>query len=140
MRRGAAWRWQIWLVVLLVMLNAGWMLFDGARALIVGEYVTPRSGPHAGQLGPWSMVVEAAGIDPMSSLMKWIFVVYGTAFIAVLIEFVRGASWAWWGMILVALLGLWHLPFGTLINVLVIALLQLSSLKTPRADGISASP
>ncbi len=32
-------------------------------------------------------------------------------------------------MIVMAVLGLWHLPFGTLINVVVIALLQLPSLR-----------
>ncbi len=119
----------MWIVAGLVHLNAGWMLFDGARALIVGDYITPKSGAHAGQLGPWSKVVEAVGIDPRSTLMKSVFVIYGAAFFAVLAAFTLGASWAWMGMIVVAVLGLWHLPFGTLINVVVIALLQLPTLR-----------
>ena len=119
----------MWIVVGLVVLNAGWMLFDGARALIVGDYITPKTGAHAGQLGPWSKVVEAVGIDPRSTLMKSVFVIYGAAFLAVLAAFTLGASWAWMGMIVVAVLGLWHLPFGTLINVVVIALLQLPTLR-----------
>ncbi len=122
-------RWTMWIVAGLVLLNAGWMLFDGARALIVGDYITPKTGAHAGQLGPWSKVVEAVGIDPRSTLMKWAFVIYGAAFLAVLVAFMLGASWAWMGMIVVAVLGLWHLPFGTLINVVVIALLQLPTLR-----------
>ena len=119
----------MWIVAGLVILNAGWMVFDGARALIVGDYVTPTSGAHAGQLGPWSKVVEAVGIDPRSTLMKWVFVIYCAAFLVVLAAFMLGASWAWWGMIVVAVLGLWHLPFGTLIYRAVIALLQLSGLR-----------
>ena len=108
-----------------MILNAGWMLFDGARALVVGEYVTPSSGAHAGQLGPWSKVVSAAGIDPQSTLMRCVFVVYGATFLLVLAAFLLGASWAWTGMIVVAVLGLWYLPFGTLINAVLIVLLQL---------------
>ena len=122
-------RWQIWIVAGLVVLNAGWMLFDGARALIVGDYVTPKGGPHAGQLGPWSKVVEAVGVNPRSVLMKCVFVGYGATFLIVLAAFIHGASWGWWGMIAVAVLGLWHVPFGTLINVVVIALLQLPGLR-----------
>jgi len=38
----------------LAAVEAGWMLFDGSRALIVGDYVTAKSGPYAGQLGPWT--------------------------------------------------------------------------------------
>jgi hypothetical protein len=30
-----------WVIVALMVLEAGWMLFDGTRALIVGDYVTP---------------------------------------------------------------------------------------------------
>ena len=29
-------------------------------ALVKGDYVTPKSGPYAGQLGPWSNVVSAS--------------------------------------------------------------------------------
>ena len=113
----------MWIVICLVVLNGGWMLFDGARALIVGEYMTPKTGTHAGQLGPWSIVVKAVGIDPNSTLMKSIFVIYGLSFLIVLTAFVLGTWWGWWGMMVVAVLGLWHIPFGTIINIAVIALL-----------------
>lgn len=33
-----------WLITILVLLNAGWMVFDGMRALLVGDYLTPKSG------------------------------------------------------------------------------------------------
>jgi hypothetical protein len=119
-----------WIIVALVVLNAGWMAFDGARALVVGDYVTPRSGRHAGQLGPWSKGVEAVGIPPRSTLMKVIFVAYGLIYLAMTAAYLLGSPWARPGMILVAVLGLWYLPFGTLINLIVIVLLLL-----PRAGG-----
>ena len=105
------------------------MAFDGGRALIVGDYVTPRTGRLAGQLGPWSNVVQAVGIDPRSALMKSLFLTYGLSYVVVTTAFVLGASWAWWGILIVAALGLWYLPFGTLINILVITLLVLPALR-----------
>ena len=55
-----------WILVLvaLVLFEAGWMAFDGAHALVTGDYVTPSTGSYAGQLGPWADVVSAAGIGP----------------------------------------------------------------------------
>ncbi len=55
--------WLGWVVAALALIEGGWLAFDGGRALIVGDYVTPSSGPSAGQLGPWSKVVSALGID-----------------------------------------------------------------------------
>lgn len=114
------------LIIFLVILSAGWMLFDGSRALIVGDYVTPKSAKYAGQLGPWAKIMEAVGISPRSTLMKLIFVLYGLAYLTIMTAFLLNVSWAWWGMIIMAVLGLWYLPFGTLINILIIVLLLLN--------------
>jgi hypothetical protein len=43
--------------------------------------------------------------------------------------FVLKASWAWPAMLAMAALGLWYLPFGTLINLAVIVLLLLPPLR-----------
>jgi hypothetical protein len=115
--------WKNWVIVIVVTFTAGWMLFDGTRALILGDYVTPKSGEFAGQLGPWSNLVKAIGIEPRSTLMKLIFVVYGVVALVIGICFVLGQSWAWWGMLVVSILGLWYLPVGTIINIIVIGLL-----------------
>ena len=115
--------WKNWVIVIVVTFTAGWMLFDGTRALILGDYVTPKSGEFAGQLGPWSNLVKAIGIEPRSTLMKLIFVVYSVVALVIGICFVLGQSWAWWGMLVVSILGLWYLPVGTIINIIVIGLL-----------------
>lgn len=54
--------WLAGVVLVLAFIEAGWMAFDGGRALVVGDYVTPRSGQYAGQLGPWAKVVSTVGI------------------------------------------------------------------------------
>lgn len=115
--------WMKWVVAVLVVLTGGWMLFDGARALVVGEYVTPRAGEYAGRLGPWSNLVRAAGLDPRSTPMKLAFVIYGLLYLGSMIAWLGHATWARWALAGLALLGFWYLPFGTLANAMVLILL-----------------
>ena len=115
--------WSAWVVAGLVLLNGGWMAFDGGRAVVVGDYVTPKTGHLAGTLGPWSKIVDAVHIDPRSTLMKSIFLLYGLAYLAVTAAFLLGVTSARWAIVVLAVLGLWYIPFGTPINLLVMILL-----------------
>src|ERR1041385_5610026 len=115
-----------WICLLLIASTAGWMIFDGARALIVGEYVTPASGEYAGQLGPWANLVSAIGIDPHALLMKLIFVIQGMAVWTVVICYLLNKSWAHMGLFVIMILGLWYLPIGTLANLIALILLLLT--------------
>ena len=110
--------WMKWVVVLMALLEAGWFAFDGTRALIVGDYVTPKAGRHAGRLGPWSHFVQAVGVEPRSTLMKSIFTCYGTIWICIIVAFVFDLSWSHWAMLAAAAGAAWYLPFGTLLSVL----------------------
>jgi len=112
-----------WVVAGLVLLNGGWMAFDGGRALVVGDYVTPRSGRLAGELGPWSTLVEHAGLAPRSTAMKTVFLVYGLLYVAATAAFLLGVASARWVTVALAVLGLWYVPFGTVINLIVVFLL-----------------
>ena len=114
--------WARWVVLGLVLFNGGWMAFDGLHAVIKGDYVTPKSGAHTGQLGPWARVMDAVGIEPRSDVAKWIFVLYGGLFVLAASCYFAGLVWAPIAVIVMALLGLWYVPFGTLINIIVIAL------------------
>lgn len=115
--------WTGWLVVVLGLQLGGWLTFDGARAFVVGDYVTPSSGDYAGQLGPWSKLVAAVGMAPRSSLMKGAHIVLGLAWLGVVTCFALRFPWAWRGALVCALASLWYLPFGTLIGLIQIALL-----------------
>jgi hypothetical protein len=121
--------WTGWIVLVLAIFTQGWMAFDGIHALVRGDYVTPKSGPYAGQLGPWSKLVNKAGIEPRSTSMKLIFVIYGGISLLIALALALGFKWAWWGMLVGAVLGLWYLPFGTILNVVIIILLFLSPLR-----------
>lgn len=112
-----------WVVVVLAFFLGGWLVFDGAHALITGDYVTPKSGRYAGQLGPWAQLVAAIGIDPRSTAMRCVHVVLGSAWLVVATCYLSGLAWAWSGMLVLACLSLWYLPFGTGFGALQIVLL-----------------
>ena len=118
-------RFLVWIVVVLGLMLGGWLVFDGGRAFIVGDYVTPKSGPYAGQLGPWAKVVSAVGIEPRSTLMKSFHVGFGVLWLAMTVAFMLRMPWAWTGMLISAVLSLWYLPFGTLFGVIQMILLFL---------------
>ena len=112
-----------WIIVLLAVMNFGFMTFDGGRALIKGDYIRPQSGTHAGQLGLWSRLVKAIGIDPGSTTMKSIFLIWGIAGLIITGCYILNVSWAKNGMIVMNILSLWYLVPGTVSSVLQIILL-----------------
>ena len=117
-----------WTVVLLSTLNAGYMSFDGLRALILGDYIRPRHGQYAGKLGPWAELVRQIGIDPESTLMKLIFVAWGLAGLSFTFFFALDAAWAWNAMIIFAICSSWYLYMGTgssIIQILLLIIIRL---------------
>src|SRR5574341_764316 len=121
--------WKTWLSLLLIASSASWMTFDGARALILGDYVTPQTGEYAGQLGPWANLVQAIGIEPRSTLMKVIFVTQGIATMAIVLYYLLNKPLARTALLAAMLLGLWFLPIGTLVNIMALILLLLTRRK-----------
>lgn len=109
---------------MLALLVGGWLAFDGVHALVTGDYVTPKSGPYAGKLGPWANVVLAVGIEPRSSAMNTVHLGLGMAWLIVTGAWAFGRSWARSCALGCAVLTLWYLPFGTLVSMLIIVLLQ----------------
>lgn len=121
--------WAGWIVIVLATIEGGWLIFDGSRALIVGDYVTPSSGPHAGQLGPWSRLVSAFGIEPRSTPAKILHGVTGIVILSGAVCLLIGFNWAVTAMILAAACGLWYLPLGTVLSLIQIVILLLVPLR-----------
>jgi len=112
-----------WVIVLLAVLNFGYMAFDGGRALIKGDYIRPASGEYAGQLGPWSKLVSKIGINPESTTMKIIFVAWGLIGLSITVCYVLKKHWAANGLLAINFMSLWYLVPGTISSSLQIALL-----------------
>lgn len=112
-----------WAVIVLAALDAGYMAFDGGLALTTGDYLTPSSGEYAGQLGPWTHLSMAFGIEPRSTLMKSIFLGYGLAWLAIIALFAAGARRGSTAMLAAAAGSTWNLFVGTAFGLLLVALL-----------------
>jgi hypothetical protein len=109
-----------WTAALLAAAAAGWMVFDGVRALTVGDYVTVD-----GELGPWAEVVDAVGIDPRSTAMKLFFVLYGAGWLGAVVAYAREARRSRVAMAAFAAGSLWYLVLGTVSSVVQLVLLTL---------------
>jgi hypothetical protein len=114
-----------WIIVILIILSAGWMFADGLRALMLGDYVTPASGEYAGELGPWANVLQSIGLEPRSLVVKSAFVAYGLISLIAVTGFATDQSWGRNFLIVMAVLGLWYLPIGTATNMIALILLLL---------------
>lgn len=115
-----------WITIGLAVLNFGYMLFDGSKALIQGDYIRPTSGEYAGQLGPWNYLVKKVGIDPESGLMKIIFVLWGLIGLILTVCYGLNYSWAWQAMLILNICSLWYLWMGTASSILQIIFLLFS--------------
>lgn len=129
------WRWPIAVLVALV---AGWMIFDGLHALATGDFVTPTTGEHAGQLGPWAAVLDAIGIPPRSTAVAVGFVAYGAVYLGFLAAFLRRRRGGRLGLVACAAAGLLYLVVGTVLNGLILGLLWLPSVRRERPDAAPA--
>jgi hypothetical protein len=108
-----------WAAVLLAGAAAGWMVFDGVRAL-ADDYVTVD-----GELGPWADFVEAPGIDPRSRGMKAFFVAYGSAWLLAAGAYAHDLRRSRAAMAVFAAGSLWYLALGTISSVVQLVLLTL---------------
>jgi hypothetical protein len=112
-----------WIVLTLALFQGGWLIFDGSRALIVGDYLTPASGPHARQLGPWSRVVSAAGFEPRSTFIKCVHLLLGIAWLIALVVLAARPVLGRWIALGCGVGTLWYLPMGTIIGTIIIVIL-----------------
>lgn len=110
-------------IAVLATVQAGWMVIDGLRALVTGDYTTPSSGAYAGRLGPWADLLEAVGVDPRATPVKVAFVGYGLGWLGVVAAYVRGRSWGPTAMIVAAAGSLWYAVVGTVCSAVQLVLL-----------------
>lgn len=120
------------IIVGIAFLLGSWLTFDGTRAWMTGNYTTAKTGPHAGQLGPWSRVVTALGVDPRSQPIKILHVGLGLLWLLGMISFTLQPAVGWWTLLVGSILTLWYLPFGTVLGVIELCLLFLPAIRELR--------
>ena len=99
-------------ILTLCLINGLWMLIDGIYVLLNGKYIGPEKP------GPWASLIGGTGVDVFK--LGPMFIGFGIAWILFAASFWTGTDWARTFGIVLAVLTLWYLPFGTLISIIVI--------------------
>jgi hypothetical protein len=120
------------LIPVIALMIGGWLVFDGARALATGDYLTAKTGPRAGQLGPWSLLVAKTGLNPRSTAVKLVHVVLGLLWVLGAILFLVRPASAWWLLLASSVSTLWYLPLGTALSLIELALLLTPAIRALR--------
>ena len=105
------------IIGVLVVVVAGYMIFDGVRELSGAGYIAP-----GGELGPWAGLLKRLGIDPHTPGVAMVFVGYRHRAAGRVRLLPHGSFAGGIALIVVAVLGLWYLPFGTVGCLVVIGL------------------
>lgn len=113
----------------IALILGGWFTFEGVRACLTGEYTTAKSGPHAGQLGPWTRIVSSVGLEPKSGIIKGLHLTLGICWLLGIIAFFVSPALGWWTLLLSAVFSLWYLPIGTVLSLVELGLLLLPRIR-----------
>jgi hypothetical protein len=100
-----------YIVTGLSLINGLWMLIDGIYVLLNGKYIGPE------RPGPWASLLGLTGIDVFK--LGPLFVLFGIAWLAFAGAFLTGGTLSRNFGLILSVLTLWYLPFGTLISVVV---------------------
>ena len=95
------------ILLLIALLNGGWMVFDGVHVLRTGKYFGPDVP------GPWQKLVRWSGLDPFKLGVP--FVLLGIAWILIGLAVSLDYEYARTLYFIAAIASLWYLPVGTIL-------------------------
>jgi hypothetical protein len=104
-----------YVVLILSFINGLWLLIDGVYVMLNGKYIGPEKP------GPWASVLSLTGVDVFK--LGPMFLAFGLAWLAFAFGLFKSSGWAFWWGIVVSIVTLWYLPFGTIISLAVLAAL-----------------
>jgi len=93
------------------------MTLEGIHALATGSYIVPAGGEYVGTLGPWAWALGLMQIDPLGTPAKLAFVLLGVIWL-VHVRNIAVNKVILPAAILLCVLTLWYLPFGTIFAVI----------------------
>ena len=87
------------------------MLIDGIYVIANGKYIGPE------RPGPWASLISFTGADVFK--LGPLFILFGLAWLTFVGALFVDAGWAKGFGLLLSVVTLWYLPFGTLISIVV---------------------
>jgi hypothetical protein len=103
------------LIVILGLLNGGYMLFDGIYVMLKGKYIGPEKP------GPWANLFYKLKIDVFN--LGPLFIAFGLLWLFWLYSLLTNQSWTSALGILTCILTLWYLPIGTIFSLIILLIL-----------------
>nr|WP_294989604.1 hypothetical protein [uncultured Sediminibacterium sp.] len=103
------------LITILALLNGGYMLLDGIFVTVKGKYIGPEKP------GPWAEIFYKLNVNVFK--LGWLFILYGLIWLTWVYALSTNKEWAYSLGLIISLLTIWYLPFGTLISIIVLATL-----------------
>jgi hypothetical protein len=91
------------------------MLLDGIFVLVKGKFIGPEKP------GPWANIFYKLQIDVFK--LGPLFIIFGILWLGWLFFLWNAQPWSYFYGIALCILTLWYLPIGTLISVLICAIL-----------------
>lgn len=106
------------LILILAILNGGYMLTDGIYVMLNGKYIGPE------EPGPWALLFRSMGINVFK--LGPMFIAFGVLWLLWLYMFLSQSVYASTTGIALSILTLWYLPVGTIFSLIVLAGLWMS--------------
>jgi hypothetical protein len=103
------------LIIILSLLNGGYMLIDGIFVMLKGKYIGPEKP------GPWANLFYKFNIDVFK--LGPLYIIFGLAWLAFIYGLWTNQTWTYLFGLIISILSLWYLPIGTAISVIIIILL-----------------
>ena len=109
------------LISILGLINGGYMLLDGIFVLLKGKYIGPPKP------GPWANLFYKLDMNVFK--LGPLFILFGLIWVVFIFGFWTNQSWAYILGLIISVLTLWYLPFGTLISIFILVVLLISKQK-----------
>ncbi len=107
-------------LLILGLLNGGYMLFDGVFVMLKGKFIGPDKP------GPWANLFNKLNIDVFK--LGPLFITFGILWLIWVYALCTEQSWVYVFGLIISLFTLWYLPAGTLFSVAIfISLLTMKS-------------
>ena len=109
------------LILLLALLNGGYMLLDGIFVMLKGKYIGPPKP------GPWANLFYKFDVNVFK--LGPLFIIYGITWLIFVFGLYTNQSWAYTLGIVISILSLWYLPVGSIFSLIILIVLLVSRQK-----------
>ena len=100
------------LILILGLLNGGYMLLDGLYVMMKGKYIGPEKP------GPWAELFYKFDINVFK--LGPVFIVFGLLWLIWLYGLWTSQSWSYTFGIVISIMTLWYLPVGTIFSLIIL--------------------